>query len=90
MYRCQICCKTTPPKTPAYKITIETRAIGYSKRSRANACYKRYRDHGELRTKFTHTDDKGGSGYECKREVMVCPECAAAWKEGMLREARLE
>ena len=78
MFRCQLCRKTTQPHTPAYKLTIETRQVCYAARTRANACYKRKWIDGELRSKFTHTDDPGGWGKEPARELTVCPDCLAA------------
>ncbi len=78
MYRCQLCCKTVPSNTPATKITIETRAVGYPERLKVNACRKRFLVHGEPRIKAVRTNDSGGRGYECQREITVCPECAAA------------
>ena len=80
MYKCQLCCKTVPPNTPATKITVETRAVGYPERTKVNACRKRFRVHGELRIKAVRTDDGGGRGHECQREIIVCPDCAAAWQ----------
>jgi hypothetical protein len=77
MYKCQICGNTSQPRTPAYKITTETRSVSYPARSKVNACWKRVIVKGEPRSKFIRTDDKGGIGFECAREVIACPDCVA-------------
>jgi hypothetical protein len=72
MYKCQVCGNVTPPRTPAHKITLETRPVFYPHRPKANACWV-WR--GERR-KFVTPDDRGGSGRECAREIVACPGCA--------------
>jgi len=72
MYKCQICGNNSQPRTPAYRITIETRQVRYLFRAKVNACYKLQRDGT---TKFTRTDDRGGFGLECAREALVCLDC---------------
>ncbi|HEX5085961.1 MAG TPA: hypothetical protein VFY40_28335, partial [Blastocatellia bacterium] len=72
MYKCQICGNNSQPRTPAYRITIETRQVHYPHRTKVNACYKLQRDGT---TKFVRMDDTGGSGLESAREAMVCHGC---------------
>jgi len=72
MYKCQICGNNSQPRTPAYRITIESRHTRYPKREKVNACYKLQRDGT---TKFVRTSDPGGWGRECEREAMVCHDC---------------
>jgi len=72
MYKCQICGNNSQPRTPAYRITIETRQVRYLFRSKVNACHKLQRNGT---TKFVRTDDPGGFGLECAREALVCHDC---------------
>jgi hypothetical protein len=72
MYRCQICAKVMPPRTKAYRISVETRHRRYPKREKVNRVAK---DH-----KVRLVDDPGGEGYEIVREVTACPDCAARHK----------
>jgi hypothetical protein len=74
MYRCEICGVVSKPRQPAYRIPFETRRTFYPYRPKVNACYKRLKGGG---TKFVHTDDRGGAGYETAREVTACGACAA-------------
>ncbi|HZS08630.1 MAG TPA: hypothetical protein VFD58_27600 [Blastocatellia bacterium] len=87
MYKCEICGQNSQPRTPAYKVTIETRAVLYPERPKANSCWKLRGD----RRKFVHPDDPGGTGEECAREVTVCARCAAnlAGSAGFARLGRL-
>ncbi|MEW6126943.1 MAG: hypothetical protein AB1757_07885 [Acidobacteriota bacterium] len=73
MFKCQICGNTSQPRTPAYKVVLETRNVKYPFREKVNACWKWKSD----RRKFVHTNDTGGSGQECVREVLACADCAA-------------
>jgi hypothetical protein len=72
MYKCQICGNNSQPRTPAYRITIESRQTHYPHRAKAHACRKLQRDGT---TKFVRTDDPGGSGLERAREALVCHGC---------------
>jgi hypothetical protein len=72
MYKCQICGNNSQPRTPAYRITIETRQVRYPYRAKVNACYKLQRDGT---TKFARTDDPGGYGLESAREALACLDC---------------
>jgi hypothetical protein len=72
MYKCQICGNNSQPRTPAYRITIESRQVRYPHRAKAHACRKLQRDGT---TKFVRTDDPGGSGLESAREALVCQDC---------------
>jgi hypothetical protein len=73
MFKCQICGTTSQPRSPAHKIVIETRATKYPFREKINPCWKWKGDH----RKFVRTNDAGGRGQECVREVIACAACAA-------------
>jgi hypothetical protein len=72
MYKCQICGNNSQPRTPAYRITVESRQVRYPHRAKVNACYKLQRNGT---SKFVKTDDPGGCGLECAREALVCHAC---------------
>jgi len=72
MYKCQICGQTSEPRQPAHKLVIETRPVRYPFRKEAQACWKLEPDG---RTKYKKTNDNGGLGRECVREITVCIEC---------------
>jgi len=72
MYKCQICSNNSQPRTPAYRITIETRKVRYLYRAKVNACYKLQRNGTK---KFVRTDDPGGFGLELACEALVCRDC---------------
>jgi hypothetical protein len=69
MYKCQICGNNSQPRTPAYRITVESRQVRYPHRAKVNACYKLQRNGT---SKFVKIDDPGGCGLECAREALVC------------------
>jgi hypothetical protein len=75
MYKCQLCHNNSQPRVPAHRITLTTHAVFYPAREKVNVCRKRAGDH----SKFVRTNDPGGIGFECEREILVCPECAARW-----------
>ena len=72
MYTCQICKKTVPPKTRAFRIPIETRIRQYPAREKV---FLVRRNHQEKLV-----DDPGGTGREIVREVTACPDCVAVMK----------
>jgi len=69
MYICQICKTCVPAKTPATRVTVETRYRQYPKRLKAHPVKRK--------GKIEMVDDPGGEGYEIAREVLACPTCAA-------------
>ena len=73
MYQCEVCGHITPPRTPSEKITVVTRNAVYPFRPKVFGCWKRLPGGG---SKFTRTDDKGGTGPQVVRELTACPECA--------------
>jgi len=73
MYKCQICQRTVPAGTKAYRIPVEFRPRRYPPHAKANRVL---RDH-----KIVYTDDPGGEGYEIVREVTACPDCAAHYRQ---------
>jgi len=58
-----------PAKTPATRVTVETRYRQYPKRPKAHPVKRK--------GKIEMVDDPGGEGYEIAREVLACPTCAA-------------
>lgn len=78
MFRCELCGQNSQPRSSAYKITIETRSVSYHRREKVNACRKRQKD-GTMR--FVRTDDRGGFGQECVREMLACAACAAEFSD---------
>lgn len=73
MYRCQLCQRVAPPRTPSHRVAIERRVKKYQYRSRANVVV--FVDGGGKR-KRVHTDDPGGQGWELVEEVTACRACA--------------
>lgn len=73
MFRCQLCQRVVPPRTPQRAI-LQTRPKKYPYRSMANT-FVRTNDVGKR--KVFHTDDPGGEGQEIVKELIVCPDCAA-------------
>lgn len=69
MYRCELCCTTTPPRTQRHQILV-TRPAQYPLRT---AVYAFHRD-----GKRYAADDPGGTGQEIARAITACPACAAA------------
>ena len=74
MFRCPLCQRIVPPRTPAQHLVLRKRGKTYPYRSRANT-FIRTNEAGK-RKEF-HTDDPGGAGQEIIEEVTACPECAA-------------
>src|ERR1051326_5467338 len=77
MYKCEICGHVSPPRTAAHKVILQTRPVFYPARPKVNACWKREGD----RRKFVRTNDPGGAGQECVREVTACAACASKFAE---------
>jgi len=72
MYKCEVCGITSQPRQPANKVVIETRPVRYPFRKEIQACWK-FDDKGRYR--YMKTNDAGGMGRECVKEVIVCPDC---------------
>jgi hypothetical protein len=73
MFRCSLCSRVAPPRTPVHHLVVASRRRHYPHRSRANVVRRWEKDR---KKKEYHTDDPGGDGVEIVREVMICPECA--------------
>ncbi len=74
MFRCQLCQRVVPPRTPCHRLVVQWRRKHYPQRPRANVVHWRTPD---KKRKQEHRDDPGGEGQEIVQEVMVCPDCAA-------------
>jgi hypothetical protein len=74
MFRCPLCQRVVPPRTPAQHLVVRQRRRAYPYRSRANS-FIRTNEAGKR--KEYHTDDPGGEGQEVIQEVIACPACAA-------------
>lgn len=74
MFRCQLCQRVVPPRTPSQHLILKRRSKAYPYRCRANS-FVRTNETGKR--KEYHTDDPGGQGQEVVQEVIVCPACAA-------------
>jgi len=66
-----MCQHIVPAKTPANRVTVETREKKYPRRFDANVVF--YVEDGTR--KVRKVDDPGGHGREIVREVVVCPAC---------------
>ena len=75
MFRCQLCRRVVPPRTPCHHVVVKQRRKEYPHRSRANF-FVRPNEAGKR--KEYHTDDPGGEGQEIVQEVIACPDCAAS------------
>lgn len=73
MYNCDICKKTTLPKTACIRITTETRQKTYQARQSVNRIASWKDDRAD---KINSTGDAGGKGTEIVKELKVCPTCA--------------
>jgi hypothetical protein len=67
MYVCQCCLTTVPPRTPAHRISIETRLHRYPTRPRANRILRKGKER--------FIPDPGGDGCEIAREIVIRPAC---------------
>lgn len=67
MYKCNICNKVVPPKTRCHKLTINKRDKTYPYRPKANSSLGG--------RKQDRASDKGGAGWEIRKEINCCPEC---------------
>lgn len=72
MFRCQLCARVSPPRTPAHRLVLQTRQKKYPHRREAHLHV--YLDERGKR-KEKKVDDPGGVGTEIAREVVVCGEC---------------
>lgn len=70
VYKCQICGKSAPPRTPILRLVTLTRPREYPPRPKVNAYVKDKR--------VIRTNDPGGVGTEIVREIAICPECLRA------------
>jgi hypothetical protein len=75
VFRCQLCHQVVPPRTPARRVALQTRARKYPYRPRANRIV-RLTENGKWKEIFI--DDPGGAGREVAVERALCPRCAAA------------
>ncbi len=73
MFRCQLCRRVVPPRTPCHHVVVKRRSKKYPYRSQANF-FVRLNDAGKR--KEYHTDDPGGEGQEIVQVVIACQECA--------------
>jgi hypothetical protein len=74
MFRCQLCQRLVPPRTPCHRLVLTSRYAAYPYRFRANVVIRRRLKDKKLRKQ--HRDDPGGGGQEIVREVTACPDCA--------------
>jgi len=74
MFRCPLCGRVVPARVPAVRVVLETRAVTYPSRERANRPIPRF-IHGKWRR--VRPDDPGGHGREIVRETLACAACAA-------------
>jgi hypothetical protein len=75
MFRCQLCQRVVPPRTPCQRLVLKWRSKDYPHRSRANVVVRKRT--ADKKPKKEYRDDPGGEGQEIVKEVMVCPDCAA-------------
>ena len=88
MFKCQNCKNIVPAGTKCCKIIVIKRKKEYPYRSKVNPGYF-YNDKEQLikSDKWKdRTDDKGGIGAEIAKELFMCPECAAKFKESQNAE----
>jgi hypothetical protein len=67
MYRCRVCRRIVPARTPLHRLVVKTRTRTYPPRQNANRFYRE----GRLK----QTDDPGGRGEEIATEIAACPDC---------------
>jgi len=75
MFRCQLCQRVVPPRTPCQRLVLKWRNKVYPHRSRANVVVRQRT--ANKQPKKEYRDDPGGEGQEIVQEVTVCPDCAA-------------
>ncbi len=73
VYRCQVCSRVVPARTPATRLVTEARDRTYAFRPSANRVV---RLDASGKQKVFWIDDPGGVGREAVREVIACPDCA--------------
>ena len=75
MFRCQLCQRVVPPRTPCQRLVLKQRCKHYPHRPRANVVVRKRT--ADKKPKKESRDDPGGEGQEIVQEVTVCPDCAA-------------
>jgi hypothetical protein len=73
MFRCELCSRVVPPRTPAQHVVLESRSKVYPLRVKANRLVRRPPKGKPL---VVFTSDPGGTGREIVKEAIACPECA--------------
>jgi hypothetical protein len=76
-FKCQLCCKCSPDGFPSKKITVLYRQHNHPTRSRA--VRKKVTKNGKIKNEWS--SDKGGTGLQIAKEIMVCVECSIAWEK---------
>ncbi len=76
MFRCQLCTRVVPPRTPACRLVVASRPKKYPFRPKANLVRYLEFKNGRAKRKEKETDDPRGVGHETVREMLVCPNCA--------------
>ncbi len=71
MYRCDLCGVIAPPRTPSFRVVLETREKRYPLRPKIFPPAERSKRHNMDNWK----DDPGGAGREIAREARACPAC---------------
>lgn len=94
MYRCEICQRIVPPRTPATRVVLQTRLVQYPARHNANRLPSRKLSAARARSipRASHhdpRDDPGGHGYEIVKEARACPDCAASFHNGRKPSTRM-
>ena len=79
MFRCQICGRVVPPRTPAVRLVLATRSRRYPSRLKVHRVIRLSETN---KRKVVFLDDPGGQGQEVSREVLACPDCAARERGG--------
>ena len=69
MYRCAKCSRVTTARSSSHSVVSEIRVKEYPHRSNAIPVA------GGKRRKRARRDDRGGRGWEVKREILVCTDC---------------
>jgi hypothetical protein len=72
MFRCDLCARIVPARTPAARVVLETRPKVYPFRKHANWL----RSTLPYESRKVQYNDPGGTGHETVREAVVCPTCS--------------
>ena len=77
MYRCELCGEISPPRMPAYRLAVETRACHHPKRLNAltEPSGKDGKTRLSLRKRRHKETDVGGLGTAIVKEQLICPGC---------------